>query len=130
MKLLIQIFGLLMIVIGILLLIIANDILGWIANHLESNKLYIFAIIVRLLLGILFLAAAMQSKHPTVIKIFGYVAIVAAIALIFMGHENFQHFFSSLIAELQSYTPVSAIIVMVFGAYLFYAFTDGKKVSK
>jgi hypothetical protein len=91
------------------------------------TSLYNFAIVVRLVLGIIFIVAAKASKYPTVIKFLGYLFLAAASLLIFMGQENFQHFINSVIPNLRPFTTLIGLFSMVFGGFLIYAF-QGKKI--
>ena len=86
MKLIIKLFGIFLLVAGISLLIYPELIIGWIEGNMENTSLYITAIIVRLVIGLLFVVTARASKYPTVIKFLGYLFILASIVLIYIGH--------------------------------------------
>lgn len=126
MKLVVTSFGILMLFSGILLIVKPGFIFGFMENNMESTSLYIFAIVVRLVLGIIFIVAAKASKYPTAIKFLGYLFLAAASLLIFMGQENFQHFIKSAIPNLRPFTTLIGLFSMVFGGFLIYAF-QGKK---
>ena len=126
MKLSIKLFGILMVLIGISLLIKPDILIGWIENNMETTPLYISAIVVRLIFGILFLAAARESRYPGVLKFLGYLFIIAAIIFIFIGQDNFIDFISSIIPNVKPYAPVSGLLAMVFGGFLVYAFSSNK----
>ncbi|MGQ1909723.1 hypothetical protein ACT3CE_08035 [Marinifilum sp. RC60d5] len=127
MKVIIKLFGILIILAGILLLVKSQIILAWIENNMLSSCLYVTAILGRLALGILFLLLAKESIYPTAIKVFGYLFVLAAIALFFMGHENFQDFISFLIPHVNPYAPLVGVLAIVFGAFFIYAFSKRKK---
>ncbi len=84
----------------------------------------------RLVLGILFIVAAKESKYPVVIKIFGYLFIIAAIIFIFMGQGSFQDFITSLIPDVKPFTPVSGLLSIAFGGFLIYAFSRNKELEQ
>ncbi len=130
MKLIIKLFGILILLSGISLLINSEIIFGWIENNMENTSLYISAIVVRLVFGILFIAAARESKYPGVIKFFGYLFIIAAIIFIFLGQESFQDFITSLIPDVKPYTPVSGLLSIVFGGFLIFAFSKNKELEQ
>ncbi|MDC6350097.1 hypothetical protein PP178_00915 [Zeaxanthinibacter sp. PT1] len=88
------------------------------------------AIVIRVVFGILFLIVAKQSRSPLIFKIFGFIFILAAIFLLFAGQDNFQHFISSLIPEIQPYGRVSGLLAMIFGGFLLYAFPGNKAFKK
>ena len=130
MKLIIKLFGILMLLSGISLLIKPEIIFGWIENKMENTSLYIFAIVVRLVLGILFIVAARESKYPGVIKFLGYLFIIAAIIFIFMGQESFQDFITTLIPDVKPFAPVSGLLSIAFGGFLIYAFSRNKELEQ
>jgi hypothetical protein len=135
MKLIIKLFGMLMFLLGLSLLIKPEIVFGWMENNYMENEmgntsLYIFAIVVRVALGILFVVTAKESKYPGLIKILGYLFFIAAIILIVIGHENFRHFVVSTIPEFKPYAPVSGIMGIAFGAFLMYAFSRNKELKQ
>ena len=130
MKLIIKLFGILMLLSGISLLIKPEIIFGWIENNMENTSLYIFAIVVRLVLGILFIVAARESKYPGVIKFFGYLFIIAAIILIFLGQESFHDFITSVIPDVRPVAPVAGLLSIAFGGCLIYAFSRNKELGQ
>jgi hypothetical protein len=130
MKLIVKLFGILMLLAGISLLIYPEIIIGWIEDTLENTSLYIAAIVVRLAFGILFIVAARESRYPGVVKFFGYLFIIAAIIFIFIGQESFQDFITSLIPDVKSFAPVSGLISIVFGGFLIYAFSRNKELEQ
>jgi hypothetical protein len=129
MKLVIKLLGILFILSGISLLIDPKFIFGWIEENLEYKSLYISAIIGRLVLGTLFIIAAKESKYRRVVKYIGYFVIIAAFILIFIGHESFKEFVSSVIPVFKPYAPVVGFFISVFGAFLIYAFTGNKNLK-
>ena len=129
MKLIIKLFGILILLTGISLLIKPEIIFGWIEDNVENTSLYISAIIFRLVFGILLIIAAKGSKYPGVVKFFGYLAVLAAIIFIFMGQNRFQDFASSHIPDIKPYAPVIGLVAMVIGSFLIYAFSGNKKLK-
>jgi len=130
MKLIIKLFGILMLLAGISLLINPEFIIGWIEDYMEHKSLYISAIVVRLVFGILFLAAAKESTYPGVIKVFGYVFIIAAIILFLIGHVRFQDFITSLIPDVKPFVHVIGLLVIAFGSFLIYSFSKNKELEQ
>jgi hypothetical protein len=129
MTLIIKLFGILLLLSGLSLLINPEIILGWIENNMGNTSLYISAIVVRLVFGILFIVAARESKYPGVIKFFGYLFIIAAIIFIFIGQESFQDFITSLIPDVKPFAPVSGLLSIAFGGFLIYAFSRNKELE-
>ena len=116
-----------MVVAGISLLIKPEIIFDWISNNMDNTLLYIAAIVVRLFLGILFIATSRESKHPKVFKTLAYVFILAAVVFILIGQENFQHFISSVIPTFKPFAPVAGLLSSVFGGFILYAFLSSEQ---
>lgn len=123
MKLIIKLFGILLLISGISLLMKPEIIFDWIENNMENTSLYISAIVVRLVFGVLFIVAAKESKYSGLVKFLGYVFIIAAITFIFIGQERFQHLISSLILNVKPFAPVSGLLSIAFGGFIIYAFS-------
>ena len=130
MKLIIKLLGLLIVLIGISLLINPEIIFGWVEDNMENPSLYIFAIVVRLVFGVLFILAAKKSKYSGVIRFFGYLFIIAAIVFIFVGQESFQDFITSLIPDIKLFAPVSGLLSIAFGGFLIYAFSRNNELEQ
>ena len=130
MKLFINFFGTLMILSGISLLINPEIIFGWIEANMRNYSIYISAIIIRLVFGVLFIIVARKSKYPSVATFLGYVFIIAAIIFVFLGQENFQHLITSLIPNVRPYAPVSGLFSIVFGGFIVYAFSSSKEIEQ
>ncbi len=123
MKIIIKLLGILLILSGAFLLFNPDFLYSWLKGNLDQQWLYISAIVGRLFFGIIFILAAGQSKYPGVIKFFGYLAVIASVIFILIGHESFQHFIGNIIFAFKPYAPVSGLLVMAFGAFVVYAFT-------
>ena len=127
MKLIIKIVGVLLILAGISLLINSDGIYGWVEGNVKNTSLYIAAIVGRLVLGVLLVVAAKESKYPVVIKFFGYLAIIASIVFVLIGHQDFQNFIASMMASFKAFSPVSGLLSMLIGGLLIYAFWGNKE---
>ena len=92
----------------------------------EFNRI-VAAIVFRLILGVLLILAAKQSKYPVAIKAIGFLAIIAALYFLIIGHEKFIQLIGSFLPELKSYTIVTAIVAIILGGFLFYAFLRKKR---
>lgn len=128
MKLIIKLFVILIILIGISLIIKPDFIFDWLESNVENTSLYIAAISVRLAFGILFIVAAKESKYPKVIQFFGFLATIAAIIFLFMGHERFKDFASSMLPEIKSYALMIGFIATAIGVFFAYAFSGTRNL--
>ncbi len=128
MKLIIIFIGVLICLVGVALLFDPEILFGFMEYELENSTLYLVAIIARLVFGVLFIVSANQSRYPTIIKVLGAIAIIAALIFILMGRENFYAFISNIIIDFKPYGRMAGVIVIAFGGFLIYAFS-GKKES-
>jgi len=110
MKLAIKLLGVLIFLLGILLLVQPEIIFGWMEDHKESSWLYVSAIVVRI--------------------VFGVLLIIAALIFLFIGKESFQDFLSSIIPHLKSYDIMIGVIAMLLGCFLFYTFLGNRDLKK
>jgi hypothetical protein len=69
------------------------------------------AVIVRLLLGLALIIAAPYSRFPLVFQALGWIAIVAAVALAFMGRERLRR----LVAWFERFSPAIIRLWLLFG---------------
>ena len=128
MKFIIIFLGILIILAGGALLFDPEILFGFMEGELENSWLYPTAIIARLALGVLLIVSANQSRYPTIIKVLGAIAVIAALTFILMGRENFYGFISTIITDFKPYGRIAGVIVIAFGGFLIYAFS-GKKES-
>ena len=126
MKVFIKLIGIIMLLSGTLLLINPDILFDWIVNKMESKSFYIFAIVGRLVLGATILITAKESRFPMALKLFGYLAIITAVVFIFIGHDSFLDFLSSLIPGIRPYAFLSGLIAIAIGGFLIYAYTRKK----
>lgn len=127
MKLVIKIFGGLLILIGAWILFDPEIIFSFAEDNLEKPSFYIAAIVARLVLGVILIISASQSKYPTIIKVLGFLSIIAALTFLIIGRESFQGFISSLLPFSKSYGLIGGLLSMAFGGFLIYAFQGRNK---
>ena len=96
MRIVIIIFGILLILAGLSLVVDPDIIFNFISTGGDKLWLYIIAIVVRLVLGIFLIISAKASRYPTAIKVFGYIFVLAAAVLIFMGQGSFRTLYRQL----------------------------------
>jgi len=130
MKLIIKFFGILIILLGISFLLNPEGVYNWAEENTGNITFYISVIVGRLVLGILLILAANESKYPGVIKFFGYFTIIAALVVIIMGHRGFEELISSLIPVFKPYAPVSGLLGIAIGAFIIYAFSMKKELKQ
>ena len=126
MRIVIIIFGTLLILAGLSLVVDPDIVFNFISDKGGNMWLYVIAIGVRLLLGFFLVKTSSASRYPSAIKVFGYIFIVAAIILLFMGQGSFQDLISTIIPEFRQLGRIGGLLSMAFGGFFVYAYT-GKK---
>ncbi|WP_316365608.1 PigN domain-containing protein [Candidatus Thiodiazotropha sp. CDECU1] len=116
------IFGLLILLAGMIILINPETLLGPIRDNSDKPLLQVVAVVVRLILGILLVSESESSGYPIAIEILGWLAIVAAITLALMGRENFKRLMSWALSLIEPYGRVGGVLASLFGAFIVYAF--------
>jgi len=130
MKSVIQLLGILFILLGGYTLIFTESMFGFLEENIENQSLYLIAIVVRFVIGILLIWGARDSKYPSGIKVIGFVGIIAAIILIIIGQEGFQNLMFSVIPPFKPYIKITSLVIIAFGAFLFYAIIAKKNNNK
>ena len=126
-RFIIKFIGAFFLISGLLLLIQPALIVNWIESNSNNTSFYIFAIIFRLILGIIFIIGAGGSKYPVVFKIFGYFMILAAIVLLIIGQNQFQDLVHSIISNVRPFAPVSGLFAVALGGFILYSFSGNRK---
>lgn len=122
MILLILVFGCLIAGAGVLLLVRPVLVMGLIESNGERAWIYATAVGARVVLGLLLIQQAAQSKFPLVIEILGWFSLVAAIFLAVLGRQRFTRFLNWILEKVKPFARVGGLFAAVFGAFLFYAF--------
>jgi hypothetical protein len=122
MEILIIIFGALIILAGIGMLIQPDFIFNYLKRESDNYKLHIFAIAIRLIIGSLLIYFAELSEYPVAMEALGWFTIIAAVALILIGHNNFRDLIEWAVTFLRPYRYIAGILAIFLGGFLMYAF--------
>lgn len=79
-----------------------------------------FAVIVRLLLGAALIIAASGSRFPQLFEILGWIAVVAAVAIVFMGRKRLRKFVGWFDRLSPAMIRTWLLFGIAFGAFLVY----------
>ena len=90
---------------------------------MEKDWAIHIAVIMRLLLGAALIIAAPQSRFPVAMEVLGWIAIVAAIAILFMGRDRMKKFIAWFQRMTNTMVRVWLVFGIAFGAFLVYAVT-------
>lgn len=122
MEILIILFGVLIILAGIGMLIQPDFIFDYLKRESDNYKLHIFAIAIRLIIGSLLIYFAELSEYPVAMEALGWFTIIAAVALILIGHNNFRDLIEWAVTFLRPYRYIAGILAIFLGGFLMYAF--------
>jgi len=90
---------------------------------IEKDWVIHVAVIMRLLLGAALIIAAPQSRFPEVMEVLGWIAIIAAVAILFMGRNRLIKFIAWFQRMTDAMVRVWLLFGFAFGAFLVYAVT-------
>ena len=100
-----------------------DNIWKMINGVMEKDWAIHVAVIMRLLLGAALIIAAPQTRFPEVMEVLGWIAIVAAIAILFMGRNRLKSFIAWFQRMTNTMVRVWLVFGFAFGAFLVYAVT-------
>ena len=78
------------------------------------------AVVVRLLLGAALIIAAPGSRFPHFFEILGWIAVVAAVAIVIMGRERLRRFVALFTRMSDVMIRIWLLFGIAFGALLVY----------
>jgi hypothetical protein len=122
MTLVIILFGALTFLAGIIILIKPQIIFGYLFNNIEKPILQIFAVFIRIVLGLFMILESNVSKFPQTIEVIGWISIIAAIVLGIIGKRYFNSLMKWALSLSEPYGRMGGIFAMGFGAFLVYSF--------
>lgn len=129
MKWIVLLFGVFLIVAGIILFIDDTIFLDYIESNRESSWTYFFAIVMRIIMGAALLKTASKSRHPLAFLVIGGIALAAALIFLAIGHEQFQQMMANLLPYFETTGKWTGIVVFLFGAFLIYAIRNKKVIT-
>ena len=119
---LIILFGFVTFLAGAVIIINPETIFGNLRKHLDKVSLHVFAVIIRLAIGVLLIIYAAESRYPIIIEILGWLSIAAAMIFAVMGRRNFLRLMTWAFSLLKPYGRIGGLFAMGFGGFLVYAF--------
>lgn len=98
-----------------------QKLVRWMKGMMNAEWIIYFAVIVRLLLGVALIIVAPGSGFPLVFLILGWVAIVAGVAIAFMGRKRLRRFVNWW---FERFSPQGIrlwlLFALAFGGFLIY----------
>ena len=120
---LIIIFAVLILFAGIIILIKPDSVLVLLGRNIKRVEIHVLAVLVRFLIGVLFLLQYDHSRYPVTILILGLLSIVVAVSLAVMGRAKFVTLMEWAINTLKPYARIGGVLAVVFGGFVIHAFT-------
>jgi len=121
-SLLIIVFGALTFLVGIVISVNPELIIGFLQKQLGKAELHVLNVVLRVVFGVLLISQSSISKFTVVIEVIGWFCIAIAITLTLMGRKRFNNLISWALSLIETHSRVGGVLVMTFGAFLIYAF--------
>lgn len=119
---LIIVFGTLMFLTGSGILLHPERVCGFLRKRLDRVIVHVLNVGVRIVFGLSLLLQSNQSKFPVLTDIIGWFCIAIALILACMGRRRFIQSISWAVALVETHNRIAGYLVMIFGAFLVYAF--------
>ena len=84
--------------------------------------MYILAIIIRLVLGVILISLSDDSRYPFIIELIGWLSIITALFFTVIGHNNFKRIMSWALSLTKPFARLGGIVAVAFGTIIIYAF--------
>jgi uncharacterized membrane protein len=124
MKTLAFVIGLCIIAIGAVGIFVPSEFV-WIAQHSGSRTALAVVAVVRVVLGIVFISAAAASKTPRILRILGYVVLIAGVVTALMaltgaGMESTRAIIDWWLRQGSSVFRLDGALAVAIGGFIAY----------
>ncbi len=123
MSTIILIFALFVLFAAVVILTSPSTVTQFLQKHHASKTIFGSAVAVRLVVGLVLVAEASQSRFPLTLEVLGWVFILAAIFLLAMRHHNFVRLIKWVLEKFDPYARIGGVIAALFGVFLLHAVT-------
>lgn len=117
----ILLFGIFLIISGIILIIRPGLIIGQLIKHQDSFSLHFWAVSLRIGIGVACIAGAIETKYPLIMLFFGWLSIISALALGVMGRKSFKHLINWTIRMTSWFQRLMGFLAFLLGFFFIYA---------
>ncbi len=118
-KLFITLFGVFICLAGLAILIFPDQFRNAM-NKWTGQPRFLFAVIIRVVLGAILLSEAATLRFPLAMKIIGAISILAAVVLLLIGQERMDRFIDWWMKRSDKLLRVSSVLAIAFGAFFIY----------
>jgi hypothetical protein len=119
----VQAFAVFMCLFGLAALIKPGIVFDFVGKYADSKGLFLTAIGIRVVMGVLLLLLAAQSKHPGVMLVLGWIVLLAAVGIALTGQTTFKELLHWVQGFNRHWGRLSGLLAALFGYYLFYVFS-------
>ena len=116
----VALFGIAIILLGILGLVRPGSLICLVQQPWQSQKGLYLSIGIRVVFGIVLLLAASQSRFPEAFRILGIISLVAAVVVPFLGFVRLQRFVQWWTRQSPGFVRGWSLVAATFGVFLFY----------
>lgn len=127
MNIIVFIFGLLILIAGILLLIAPNYFKNFFKKFLEKDWIF-FAVTFRIILGVCFIVASEQTRYPGFFYWFGILILLVAIILPIIDQERLSKFIKMWLDFPNYVTFILTIIGFLLDLFIMYSANYENKI--
>ncbi len=117
---LVAIGGLLMLVLSVLALLTPKRVVAVLLRW-PAKRRFLFAVGVRLILGIIFLVGAPDTRFPAFISIVGIIVVAAAVILLLLGPTKVDAMIQWWLHRSRAFMRVWALVGVILSALILYA---------
>ncbi len=121
MSYIILLFGISILLLGVVILVNPDSIIGLITSHSESLGLHVLSVVVRLVLGIALITYAAESHYPVGLQILGWLTVTVAIILGVMGRSRFKGLTTLSLSFASTFGRFAGFLAILLGGFLIYA---------
>ena len=122
MKFVVAVFGLLVVLIGLLGLVAPGRFRAMLAGATSQTR-YLAAIYLRVGMGVLLWIVADQLRFSYVMRIIAAISLFAAVAILIMGSERLNRLVNWWLARSDGLLRLSTMFAALFGGFLVYVTT-------
>ena len=131
MKNLAFIVGLLILAVGLVGALMPFSLV-WIAQHFDTSWAFYFIGIVRVAIGCLLISVASGSRAPKMLRVLGYVLVIAGFTAVLAGLVAIEHARAIIERWLQLGSGVvrfTGIVLLTLGGFVAYACVPARRTA-
>ncbi len=114
-------FGLLILLTGTIMVLKPDPLVELLRRYADDAGLHALAVLIRLILGLLLVVYADQSKYPIVFTLLGWLSLIAALVLGVMGRGRFSRLMAWSLDLVPRWGRFSGLLAVLLGGFLAYA---------